>query len=79
MKEMVARFSQILRQQIFSMMLDGAKHRQARRSSRQSASALSTGSHRKNILGPDMDSDMFGNNDVVLDDDSDFSEASEGH
>ncbi|KIM74963.1 hypothetical protein PILCRDRAFT_14027 [Piloderma croceum F 1598] len=76
-KEMVARFSQILREQIFIMMLDRAKQRQARRSSNQSASASSTGSHRKSILRADIDSDMFGNNDVALDDGSDSSVASE--
>ena len=42
--EMVDRFEKILDQQIFTMMLDRTARR-ARRSSEQSASALSTGSH----------------------------------
>lgn len=76
-KEMVARFSQILHEQIFIMMLDRAKQHQARRSLDQSASALSTGSYRKSILQEDIDSDMFSNNDVALDDGSDSSVALE--
>ena len=76
-KEMVARFSQILREQIFTMMLDRANQRRACRSSDQSASASSAGSHRKSILRADINSDMFGNNDVALDDGSDSSVASE--
>jgi hypothetical protein len=39
--------------------------------------ALSTGSHGKDIHWPDIDSDMFSNNEVVLHNDSDSSEASE--
>jgi len=78
-KEMVARFSQILREQIFTMMLDRANQRRARRSSQQSASASSTGSHRKNIPRPQIRRNMFdGSNKVALDDDSDSSMASQG-
>lgn len=48
MKEMVAKFEDVLRDEIFDMMLENVRRNKARRPSGQSTSAMSTGSHRSN-------------------------------
>jgi len=68
---MVTRFEQTLCDQIFTMMVDRVK-RHARASSKQSASALSTGSHR-NTPQVDVECDSFDTTaDPVADSDSDL-------
>ena len=57
MVDMVGRFEQILDTQIFTMMVDRVK-RHVRASSKQSASALSTGSYR-NTPQVDVECDSF--------------------
>jgi hypothetical protein len=50
MEKMVAQFEDVLRLEIFNMMLDKMRRRKACRPSGQSTSAASTGSHRGNSI-----------------------------
>ena len=80
MEEMVNRLEKILGEQIFIMMLSGAKYRHAHRSSEMSTSALSTGSQRVHHPRRDVDNNIFDIDSVfandMFEDDSDISASS---
>ena len=74
LEKMVNRFEKILGEQIFFMMLSGAKCRHARRSSEMNTSALSTGSQRVHNFRRDVRNNIFDidsiDSTVAIEDDS---------